>query len=422
MKNIDTLCVRGTYKPKSGEPNVAPIIQSTTYAYEKADDLAALFDLKAEGHIYSRLTNPTNAILEQKVALLEGGSGATACASGMSATLLSVLNVCFAGDNIVCSQQVYGGTYNLFNVTLKKYGIETRFVDPDASAEEIESLIDEHTKILFAETVANPTIVVLDFEKWASIANKHKILFYVDNTLASPALCRPKEYGANVVLHSSSKYLDGHAIALGGIVVDCGNFNFKGNPRYPEFNNPDESYHGIVYADSKDKAFCTKMVAQMTRDTGAIMTPMNAWLTNIGTETLTLRMERHVSNAQKVAFALSKNPNIEWIKHPSLVTDKYHERAKKYMPNGVTGMMSFGVKGGREKAKKFMENLNMITMVTHVADIRTCVLCPASTTHRQLSAAELEAAGIPDNLIRLSVGIENPEDIIADLEQALARI
>lgn len=422
MKNLDTICLREGYNPKSGEPNVAPIIQSTTFKYDRAEELADLFDLKSPGHIYSRLTNPTNEILEKKIAALEGGSSAVATASGMSATLLAVLNVCFSGDNIICSNKIYGGTFNLFNVTLRKYGIETRFVSPDASKEEIESLIDENTKIIFGETVANPTIEILDFDKWANIANKYKILFIVDNTLATPIFCRPKEYGANVVLHSSSKYLDGHAVALGGIIVDCGNFEFKDNNRYPEFNKPDDSYHGIVYSDLKDKAFSTKIVAQMTRDLGAIMTPMNAWLTNLGTETLAVRMERHISNAEKVALFLSNNPNIEWVKHPSLKENKYHDLAMKYMPNGVTGMMSFGVKGGKEKAKKFMENLKMITMVTHVADIRTCVLHPASTTHRQLSDDDLKKAGIPDNLIRLSVGIENFQDIIDDLKQALERI
>jgi len=421
VKN-DTLCVRGKYKPKSGEPNVAPIVQSTTYVYEKAQDMADLFDLKAEGFFYTRLANPTNAVLEQKIAALEDSTAAIACSSGMSATLMAVLNVCFAGDNIVCSNQVYGGTFNLFKTTLKKYGIETRFVDPNESIENIEKLIDDKTKIIFAESVANPTIVVLDFEKFSSIAKKYGILFFVDNTLCSPVLCKPKHFGANVVLHSSSKYLDGHAVALGGIIVDCGNFEFKGNKRYPEFNEKDESYHGIIYADLKEKAFSTKIIAQMIRDFGAIMAPMNAFLTDLGIQTLHLRMERTIKNAEKVAKFLEGNKNVEWIHHPSLKNDKYHNIAKKYMPNGVTGMMSFGVKGGREKAAKFMENLKLITQATHVADAKTCVLCPASTTHRQLSKEELIEAGIPDNLIRLSVGIEDVDDIILDLKQALEAI
>lgn len=421
-KKLDTICVQGAYSPKSAEPRVCPVVKSTTFYYEKAQDMADLFDLKSEGFFYSRIGNPTLDAFESKLALLEGGTGAIACASGMSATLLAVLNVCNAGDNIVSASAVYGGTYNLFSVTLKKYGIETRFFDPDDSAENIEKLIDDNTKVIFAETVANPTIVVLDFDKIAGIAKKYGILFMVDNTLVTPVLCKPLDFGANVVLYSSSKYLDGHAVALGGAVVDGGNFDFASSNRYPEFNTPDDSYHGLVYSTLGDKAFGTKCRVQMMRDLGAIMSPENAFLTNLGMETLALRMERHSSNALRVAEYLSKHPKVEWVKYGSLERDKYHTLAKKYMPNGQGGMLSFGVKGGSDAATVVMEGLKMIAIVTHVADVRSCVLHPASTTHRQLSKADLENIGIADNLIRLSVGIENIDDIIADLEGALSQI
>ena len=421
-KKLDTICVQGAYSPKSGEPRVCPVVKSTTFYYEKAQDMADLFDLKTDGYFYSRIGNPTVNAFEEKLSMLDGGTGAIACASGMSATMLAVLNVCNAGDNIVSASAVYGGTYNLFSVTLKKYGIETRFFDPDDSAENIEKLIDEHTKVIFAETVANPTIVVLDFDKISSIAKKHDVLFMVDNTLVTPVLCKPRDFGANVVLYSSSKYLDGHAIALGGAIVDCGNFDFAKSNRYPEFNIPDDSYHGLVYSTLGDKAFGTKCRVQMMRDLGAIMSPENAFMTNLGMETLALRMERHSYNASRVAEFLSKHPKIEWVKYGSLESDPYHALAKKYMPNGQGGMLSFGVKGGSDAATVVMEGMKMIAIVTHVADVRSCVLHPASTTHRQLSKADLENIGIADNLIRLSVGIENIDDIIADLEGALSQI
>ena len=422
MAKLDTICVQGGYDPKSGEARVTPIVQSTTYVYEKASELADLFDLKADGYFYTRLANPTVSVFESKLAELDGGVCGIACASGMSATLLTVLNVCNAGDNIVSSRAIYGGTYNLFSITLKKYGIECRFFDPDASKEEIDALVDEKTKIIFAETIANPTIVVFDFDKVAEIAKKHKVLFVVDNTLVTPVLFRPLDFGANIVVYSSSKYLDGHAVALGGCIIDGGNFDFSATNRYEEFLVPDESYHGLVYASLGKSAFGVKCRVQMMRDLGAIMSPENALLTNLGMETLALRMERHSENAAKVAKFLSENPMVEWVKHPSLPTDKYYDIAKKYMPNGMGGMMSFGVKGGSEKAAEFMEKLKMIKIVTHVADARSCVLHPASTTHRQLSKADLEAIGIKDNLIRLSVGIENAEDIIEDIKGALERV
>ena len=422
MKNLDTICVQGGYEPKSGEPRVAPIVQSTTYSYDKASELADLFDLKANGYFYTRLANPTVDVFEKKLCMLDGGSCAVATASGMSATLLAILNVCNAGDNIVSSRAIYGGTYNLFSVTLPKYGIECRFFDPDAQKEEIEALVDEHTKVIFAESIANPTIVVIDFEKIADVAKKNSVLFMVDNTLVTPVLFRPLDFGANVVLYSSSKYLDGHAVALGGCIVDGGNFDFSKTNRYEEFLKPDESYHGLVYATLGASAFGVKCRVQMMRDLGAMMSPQNAFLTSLGMDTLALRMERHSSNAKAVASFLANHPKVEWVKHPSLESDPYHDLAMKYMPKGQGGMMSFGVKGGSEKAAEFMEKLQMISIVTHVADARSCVLHPASTTHRQLSSKDLLDIGIADNLIRLSVGIENPQDIIDDIEQALASI
>lgn len=419
---LDTLCVQGGYRPQSGGERIPPISQSTTYYYANTQEMADLFDLKGDGYFYTRLANPTVAAFEGKVAALEGGVAAIGCASGMSATTLAALTVCGTGDNIVSSSAIYGGTFNLFAVTLPKVGIETRFFDPDAPAEEIEKLIDDKTKMIFTETIANPSIKVLDFGKIAAIAKKHGVLFAVDNTLATPVLCRPFELGANLVIHSSSKYLDGHAAALGGVIVDGGNFDYKGNHRYESFNVPDESYHGLVYADLPAAQFATKCRAQMIRDIGAIMSPQNAFLSWLGCDTLALRMERHSSNAKKVAAYLDAHPKIDWVWHASLPSNQYHALAEKYLPKGQGGMLSFGIKGDVAQAAKFMEALRLITQETHVADVRSCVLHPASTTHRQLTKEELEQAGVPENLVRLSVGIENPDDIIADLEQALARI
>ena len=409
----DTLCVQAGYRPKNG--------QSTTFFYGDTQNMADLFDLKAEGFFYSRLANPTVEALEKKISALEGGVYGLGCASGMSAVLLTVMTLCEAGDNVVCASEIYGGTYNLFAVTLPKFGIECRFFDVDDSEEKIRSLIDDRTKFIFAETVANPAIAVLDFDKISAICKQFGLLFAVDNTLATPALCRPFEFGVNIVIHSTTKYMDGHAAALGGMIVDGGNFNFKGNKRYPSFNTPDESYHGLVYADLP-VAFGTKCRAQMMRDTGAIMSPQNAFLTYLGSDTLALRMERHSRNAEKVAQYLSNHAKIEWIKYSALENDKYHNIAKKYLPNGTGGMMSFGIKGTAKDCARFMEALKLITQETHVADVRSCVLHPASTTHRQLSEKQLQEAGIPANLVRLSVGIENAEDIIADLAQALEKV
>ena len=417
----DTLCVQAGWHPATGESRIPSICQSTTFFYGDSQAMADCFDLKSDGYFYSRLANPTVAAFEGKVAALDGAVAAVGCASGMSATTLAALTIAGSGDNILCSQAVYGGTFNLFGTTLPKLGIECRFFDPDDSAEHIQSLIDDKTKFIIAETIANPSMVVLDFDKLSSIAKKNGLVFIVDNTLATPVLCRPKDLGANVIIYSTSKYMDGHAAALGGMIVDAGTFNFKGNPRYPAFNVPDESYHGLVYADL-DVPFATKCRAQLIRDVGAIMAPMNAYISFIGCDTLALRMERHSENARKVAAYLAAHPKVEWVKHPSLEDNKYHALAEKYLPKGQGGMLSFGIRGGIDECRKFMESLQLITQETHVADVRSCVLHPASTTHRQLSEHELEMAGVPANLVRLSVGIENADDIIADIAGALEHV
>ena len=419
--NIDTLCVQAGWKPETGESRIPPIVQSTTFFYGDSQVMADLFDLKRDGFFYTRLANPTVEVLEKKVAALEGGAYGIGCASGMSAILLTAMTLCEAGDNIVTSSEIYGGTFNLFSTTLKKFGIEARFFDADAPAAEIEALIDDKTKFVFGETVSNPTIVVLDFDKISGICKKHGVLFIVDNTLATPVLCRPLDLGADIVVHSTSKYMDGHAAALGGMIVDGGKFPFKGNPRYPAFNLPDESYHGLIYADLP-VAFGTKCRAQMMRDTGAIMSPQNAFLTILGSDTLALRMERHSRNAEKIAAYLEKHPKIEWVRYSSLPSDPHHTLAQKYLPKGTGGMMSFGIRGTAKDCARFMEHLKIATQETHVADVRSCVLHPASTTHRQLTDEQLVQAGIAPNLVRLSVGIEDADDLIADLAQALETV
>lgn len=419
--NIDTLCVQAGWAPKTGESRIPPIVQSTTFFYGDSQAMADLFDLKRDGFFYTRLANPTVDVLEKKVAALEGGACGIGCASGMSALLLTAMTLCEAGDNIVTACEIYGGTFNLFSTTLPKFGIEARFFDADAPAEEIEKLIDEKTKFVFAETVSNPAIVVLDFDKVAAVCKKHGVLFIVDNTLVTPVLCRPLELGADIVVHSTSKYMDGHAAALGGMIVDGGKFSFKGNKRYPAFNTPDESYHGLVYADLP-VAFGTKCRAQMMRDTGAIMSPQNAFLTILGSDTLALRMERHCRNAEKIAAFLEKHPKIEWVHYAALPSDKHHALAQKYLPKGTGGMMSFGIRGDVKACARFMESLKIATQETHVADVRSCVLHPASTTHRQLTEEQLVSAGIVPNLVRLSVGIEDADDLIADLDQALGKV
>lgn len=420
-KEIETLCVQAGYTPKSGEPRVSPIVQSTTFYYDEASELADLFDLKKSGYFYSRLGNPTCGVLEEKIAALEGGVSALCTSSGQSANMTAVLNVCGAGDHIVCSKTIYGGTTNLFAVTLKKLGIDITFVKPDATVDELEKAVQPNTKVIFGETIANPAITVLNFEEYATVAEKYGILFVVDNTLATPIHCKPFDYGANVVTHSTTKYMDGHATSVGGVVVDGGNFNFKDNPRYPSFNEPDESYHGLVYADIDVKAspYITKARVQLIRDTGMMMSPMNAFLTNLGTETLHLRMERTSENALKVAEYLASNDKVEFVKYPFLKTDEEYKTAKKYLKGGAGGMLSFGLKGDRKVAEKFISNLKLFALVTHVADLRSSVIHPASTTHRQLSDKALEEAGVYQNLIRLSIGIENVNDILSDIKQAI---
>lgn len=419
----DTKCVQAGYEPKNGEPRVLPLYQSTTYVAETADYLARLFDLSESGHIYSRISNPTVDAYEKKLAALEDGVGALACSSGLAAEALAIMNVAHAGDNIVSVSTIYGGTYNLFKVTLPKYGITTRFVSPTATREEIISQIDDNTKVIYCETIANPNINIADFELLSSVAKEKGIILMVDNTLATPILCNPKKFGANIIVHSSTKYLDGHASCVGGAIVDCGNFDYSGNPRYKEFGEPDESYHGLVYNSVAPAAFITKARVQLMRDFGMCISPFNAYLTNLGTETLHLRMERHSVNALTLAKELEKNKNVEWVKYPGLESSPEHARyVKYYNGRGASGMLSIGVKGGREGAKQFMENLKLFKIVTHIADTRSCVLHPATTTHRQLSDSDLIAAGVADNLVRISVGIEDTEDVVNDVINALNAI
>ena len=416
----ETKCVQAGYSPKNGEPRVIPIIQSTTFKYETCDYMGKLFDLEAEGYFYTRLANPTAGFVEAKIAELEGGTGAMMTSSGQAASLISIMTICHAGDNVMCSSMVYGGTFNLFGVTLKKFGIDVTFVNPEASYEELEAQIKDNTKAIFGETISNPSLDVLDIEKFARLAHSHNIPLIVDNTFATPVLCRPFEFGADIVIHSTSKYMDGHAVSLGGVIVDGGKFDWAASGKFPEFTTPDESYHGVVYTERfGNKAFITKALAQLMRDLGSAPAPMNAFLLNLGLETLHLRMKAHCENAKKVAQFLQNSEKVAWINYPGLPDSKYKPLVDKYLPNGASGVISFGVKGGRQAAIKFMDNLKLAAIVTHVADARTCALHPASTTHRQLSPSELAECGIGEDLIRLSVGIENADDIIEDLRQAL---
>ncbi len=418
---IETKCIQSGYTPANGEPRVLPICQSTTYKYDSADHLGDLFDLKVPGHMYSRISNPTVDAVEKKIADLEGGTGAVLCSSGQAANLLAILNITSAGQNIVSMSSIYGGTINLFSVTLKKLGIDVRFVTPDMSDEEISEYIDENTRLFFGETIANPALVVFDIERYAKLAHAHGIPLFIDNTFATPILCRPFEYGADIVIHSTTKYMDGHAQVVGGVIVDGGKFDWTADNKYPELTEPDESYHGVIYTENfgvKD-AFYTKARVQLVRDFGVALTPMSAYLLNIGLETLPLRMERHCRNAEKVAEYLSKSDMVSWVNYPKLKDNSQYELAEKYLPNGSCGVISFGVKGGRSAAVKFMDSLRLAAIVVHVADARTSVLHPASTTHRQLTDEQLVDAGISADLVRLSVGIENVDDIIADIEQAL---
>ena len=420
----ETLCVQAGWTPKNGEPRVVPIYQSTTFKYDDSDQMARLFDLKDTGYFYTRLQNPTNDAVAAKIAALEGGVGAILTSSGQAANFYAVFNICEAGDHIVCSSTIYGGTFNLFGVTLKKLGIECTFIDADAPEEEIDKAFQPNTRCMFGETISNPSINVLDIEKFARIAHKHGVPLIVDNTFATPINCRPFEWGADIVTHSTTKYMDGHATCVGGVVVDSGNFDWMAHAdKFPGLTTPDESYHGLTYAKAFGKmAYITKLTAQLMRDLGSIPSPMNAFLLNLGLETLHLRVPRHCENAQKVAEWLEANPKVKWVHYCGLPGNKYYELAQKYLPNGSCGVIAFGLNGTREDAVKFMDSLKLACIVTHVADARTCVLHPASHTHRQLSDEQLIEAGVAPDLIRLSVGIENVDDIIADLEQALQSI
>ena len=424
MKQLkpDTTCIHAGYEPKNGEPRVVPIAQSTTYTYDSAKTMGKLFDLEADGFFYTRLANPTLDAVEKKIAALEGGVGAMITSSGQAASTIAVLNICHAGDHMVCCSAIYGGTFNLFYKTLKELGIDVTFLQPNATADQINAAFRDNTRCVFVETLSNPSLVVTDIALYADCAHAHQVPLIVDNTFPTPINCRPFEFGADIVVHSTSKYMDGHAVQLGGAIVDSGNFDWK-NGKFPEFTEPDESYHGVIYAERfGNAAYIVKARTHLMRDLGAQAAPQNAFLLNLGLETLALRMERHCSNAQTVAEFLENHPKVEWINYPGLKSNPYYELAQKYMPNGTCGVISFGVKGGREEAAKFMEGLKLASIVIHVADLRTCVLHPASTTHRQLSDAQLEEAGVKANMIRLSVGIENPQDILDDLSQALEQL
>ncbi len=425
-KNLkrSTLCVQAGWEPKNGDPRVLPIIQSTTFKYDNSEEMAMLFDLKKEGYFYTRLQNPTNDAVAKKIAALEGGVGAMLTSSGQAANFYAVFNICEAGDHIVASNEVYGGTYNLFGVTMKKLGIECTFVNPDADEEEIQAAFKPNTKVLFGETVSNPGCNVLDIEKFARIAHKNGVPLIVDNTFATPINCRPFEWGCDIVTHSTTKYMDGHASQIGGAIVDSGNFDWNANAeKFPGLCTPDDSYHGLTYTKTFGKmGYIQKLVAQLMRDLGSIPSPHNSFLLNMGLETLHLRMQQHCKNAQRVAEFLHDDPRVAWVHFCGLKDDKFYSLGQKYMPNGSCGVIAFGLNGDRDTAIKFMDSLEMIAIVTHVADARTCVLHPASHTHRQLSNDQLREAGIAPDLIRLSVGIEDVDDILDDVKQALDKL
>lgn len=420
--NINTLCVQAGYEPKNGEARVVPICQSTTFAYDSADTMGKLFDLEEDGFFYTRLANPTLDAVEKKIAALEGGVGAMLTSAGQAASLISITNICKTGDHVICAAAIYGGTFNLFNKTLRDLGIDFTFVDPTASEEELNNAFKENTRAVFTETLSNPSLDVCDLELYAKCAHAHGCPLIVDNTFATPVNCRPFEWGADIVVHSTSKYMDGHAVALGGCLVDSGNFDWN-NGNYPMLTTPDETYHGVTYTEHFGKAaYIAKARVHLMRDLGTQMAPQNAFLLNLGLETLHLRMARHCENAQKVAQYLVNHEKVDWVNYPGLESNKYYDLAKKYMPNGTCGVISFGVKGGKAEAAKMMEALKLAKIVVHVADARTCVLHPASTTHRQLNDQQLLDAGIMPNMIRLSVGIEDVDDIIADFAQALEQV
>ncbi len=420
---FETKCIQSGYTPKNGEPRTLPIYQSTTYLYEDGDALSKLFDLEEAGHMYSRISNPTLAAVEAKIADLEGGVGAMLTSSGQAATFLAVFNICSAGQNFVSLNNIYGGTINLFSVTMARMGIEVRYARDDMTDAELDALFDENTRLVFGETVANPALTVLDIARFADLAHRHKVPLVVDNTFATPCLCRPLEHGADIVTHSTSKYMDGHANVLGGCIVDGGTFDWAAAGKFPELTTADESYHGVVYTEQFGKAaYVTKARVQLMRDFGCIMSPMSAYLLNLGLESMAVRVQRHGENALAVAKYLESHEKVLWVNYPLLEGGKYYDLAKKYLPCGASGVVSFGVKGGRAAAMKLMNSLKLAKIVVHVADARTSVLHPASTTHRQLTDEQLTASGIGPEFVRFSVGIENVSDIIADLEQALAEI
>lgn len=420
-KSLETICIHGGWKPTKGEPQQLPIYQSTTFKYDTSEQMARLFDLKDSGYFYTRLSNPTNDAVAKKIAALEGGIGAVLTSSGQAANFYAVFNICEAGDHIITSNTIYGGTFNLFGVTLKKMGIDCTFIDPEWEDERIEAAFKSNTKCFFGETISNPGGKVFDIERFANLAHKHGVPLIVDNTFATPINCRPFEWGCDIVTHSTTKYMDGHATQVGGAVVDSGNFDWEAHSdKFRGLTRPDESYHGLIYTENFGKmAYLTKLISQLMRDLGSIPSPQNAFLLNLGLETLHLRMRQHCDNAQKVAEWLEKNEKVAWVNYCGLPSNKYYTLGQKYLPNGSCGVIAFGLKGSREDAIRFMDNLDFISIVTHVADARTCILHPASHTHRQLSDEQLREAGIAPDLIRLSVGIENVNDIIADIEQAL---
>lgn len=418
-----TICVQGAYRPKNGEPRVLPIVQSTTYKYDSSVEMGDLFDLKKSGYFYSRLQNPTNDTVAAKITMLEGGVAGMLTSSGQAANFYAVFNIAQAGDHIVSSSAIYGGTYNLFNVTMRKLGIDFTFVSPDATEEEIQAAFKPNTKAVFGETISNPSLDILDIERFAKVAHKNGVPLIVDNTFATPINCRAFDWGVDIVTHSTTKYMEGHASTIGGVIVDSGNFDWTQNDKFPGLTTPDESYHGITYSDTFGKgAYITKATVQLMRDLGSMPSPHDAFLLNVGLESLHLRVARHCENAKKVAEYLKNHDKITWVNCAMLEDDKQYAKAQKYMPNGTCGVVSFGIKGGRAAATKFMDSLKLAAIVTHVADARSCCLHPASTTHRQLTDEQLKECGVTPDLIRFSCGIEDCEDIIADIEQALAQI
>lgn len=423
--SINTKCVQAGYTPGNGEPRQIPIIQSTTYKYNTSEDMGKLFDLEAEGYFYSRLQNPTNDYVAAKITALEGGKAGMLTSSGQAANFFALFNICEAGSHIVASSSIYGGTYNLISVTMKKMGVDVTFVDPDCTEEELNAAFQENTKVVFGESIANPALTVLDIEKFAKAAHAHGVPLIVDNTFPTPVNLRPIEWGADIVTHSTTKYMDGHGAALGGAIIDGGNFDWMAHAdKFPGLCTPDESYHGITYAEKfgKEGAFITKCTSQLMRDLGSIQAPQNAFILNLGLESLHVRMPRHVENGQAVAEFLEQHPKVAYVNYPGLPSNKYYERAKKYMPNGGCGVVSFGLKGGREAASVFMQNLKLGAIETHVADARTCCLNPATSTHRQMNDEQLKEAGVPAELIRISLGLEDKEDLIADISAALDAI